>query len=105
MNDTAKLSYPGSRRVYIPGRLHPDVQVPMREVVLSDTLLPDGTTHPNDPVRIYDCSGPWGDGAYEGSAEQGLPALRAAMDTLPRRCKGSGCGEGPLPPRPPGKTP
>ena len=46
MNDTAKLSYPGSRRVYIPGRLHPDVQVPMREVVLSDTLLPDGTTHP-----------------------------------------------------------
>ena len=45
----------------------------MREVVLSDTLLPDGTTHPNDPVRIYDCSGPWGDGAYEGSAGRGCP--------------------------------
>ncbi|MFR0849266.1 phosphomethylpyrimidine synthase ThiC [Akkermansia sp.] len=78
MNDTAKLSYPGSRRIYIPGRLHRDVQVPMREVILSDTLLPDGTVHSNDPVRIYDCSGPWGDEAYAGSAEQGLPALRAA---------------------------
>lgn len=71
MNDTAKLSYPGSRRIYIPGRLHRDVQVPMREVILSDTLLPDGTVHSNDPVRIYDCSGPWGDEAYAGSAEQG----------------------------------
>lgn len=73
MNDTANLTYPGSRRVYIPGRLHPDVQVPLREILLSDTLLPDGTAHPNDPVRVYDCSGPWGDAAYEGTAEQGLP--------------------------------
>lgn len=78
MNDTAKLSYPGSRRIYVPGHLHPDVQVPMREILLSDTLLPDGATHENAPVRVYDCSGPWGDEAYEGTAEQGLPALRAA---------------------------
>ena len=78
MNDTANLTYPGSRRIYIPGRLHPDVQVPLREILLSDTLLPDGTAHSNDPVRVYDCSGPWGDAAYEGTAEQGLPALRAA---------------------------
>ena len=78
MNDTANLTYPGSRRIYIPGRLHPDVQVPLREILLSDTLLPDGTAHSNDPVRVYDCSGPWGDAAYEGTPEQGLPALRAA---------------------------
>lgn len=45
---------------------------------LGDTLLPDGTAHPNDPVRVYDCSGPWGDAAYEGTAEEGLPSLRAA---------------------------
>ena len=69
MNDTANLTYPGSRRIYIPGRLHPDVQVPLREILLSDTLLPDGTAHSNDPVRVYDCSGPWGDAAYEGTAE------------------------------------
>lgn len=46
---------------------------PMREILLSDTLLPDGSSHPNDPVRVYDCSGPWGDAAYEGTAENGLP--------------------------------
>lgn len=73
MNDTANLTYPGSRRIYIPGRLHPDVQVPLREILLSDTLLPDGTAHSNDPVRVYDCSGPWGDAAYEGTPEQGFP--------------------------------
>ncbi len=49
MNDTANLTYPGSRRIYIPGRLHPDVQVPLREILLSDTLLPDGTTHSMTP--------------------------------------------------------
>ena len=78
MNDTSNLSYPGSRRIYVPGRLYPDVRVPMREILLSDTLLPDGSSHPNDPVRVYDCSGPWGDAAYEGTAENGLPPLRAA---------------------------
>lgn len=50
MNDTSNLSYPGSRRIYVPGRLYPDVRVPMREILLSDTLLPDGSSHPNDPV-------------------------------------------------------
>ena len=78
MNDTSNLSYPGSRRIYVPGRLYPDVRVPMREILLSDTLLPDGSSHPNDPVRVYDCSGHWGDAAYEGTAENGLPPLRAA---------------------------
>ncbi len=78
MNDPSNLSYPGSRRIYVPGRLYPDVRVPMREIILGDTLLPDGTAHPNDPVRVYDCSGPWGDAAYEGTAEEGLPSLRAA---------------------------
>ena len=78
MNDTSNLSYPGSRRIYVPGRLYPDLRVPMREIILGDTLLPDGTAHPNDPVRVYDCSGPWGDAAYEGTAEEGLPSLRAA---------------------------
>jgi phosphomethylpyrimidine synthase len=31
----------------------------------------------NEPVRVYDCSGPWGDPAFQGSVEEGLPALRA----------------------------
>ncbi len=76
MDAENRLSYPGSRRTYIQGKLFPDVKVPMREVILSDTLLPDGTAHQNAPVAIYDCSGPWGDDSFHGNVEEGLPRLR-----------------------------
>lgn len=55
-----ELKYPGSRRIYVPGALFPEIKVAMREVTLSDSVFPDGTTEPNEPVRIYDCSDPWG---------------------------------------------
>ncbi|MBR5330197.1 MAG: hypothetical protein IKV13_01785 [Akkermansia sp.] len=58
--DADALKYPGSRRIYVPGSIYPEIQVGMREVALSDSLFPDGTSEPNAPVRIYDCSGPWG---------------------------------------------
>ena len=48
----------------------------MREIDLSNTILPNGVTRPNPPVRIYDCSGPWGDPAFTGDVRQGLPPLR-----------------------------
>ena len=73
---TDELKYPGSRRVYVPGSLFPDIKVSMREVTLSDSVFPDGSTEPNEPVRIYDCSGAWGDDSFHGKAEQGLPRLR-----------------------------
>ena len=31
----------------------------------------------NEPVRVYDCSGPWGDPEFDGDVGEGLPALRA----------------------------
>ncbi len=31
---------------------------------------------PNEPVRVYDTSGPWGDPDFDGNVEQGLPQLR-----------------------------
>ncbi|MFR4224409.1 MAG: hypothetical protein ACLT38_12900 [Akkermansia sp.] len=49
----------------------------MREIILGDTLLPDGTAHPNDPVRVYDCSGPWETLLMRGLRRRGFP-LRAA---------------------------
>lgn len=73
---TEDLKYPGSRRIYVQGKLFPDVQVSMREVALEDSLFPDGTTEKNEPVRIYDCSGPWGDASFHGNMEDGLPPLR-----------------------------
>ncbi len=67
---------PNSKRVWLQGKLHPEVRVPMREVELSPTKTFSGHTERNEPVRVYDCSGPWGDPDFEGDVAQGLPALR-----------------------------
>ncbi len=68
---------PNSRRVYLPGEIHPDVQVPVREIIVSETKSYTGAVTANEPVRVYDCSGPWGDPTFAGKSEEGLPALRA----------------------------
>jgi phosphomethylpyrimidine synthase len=68
--------FPKSRRVFVAGKVHPDVRVPLREVLLSETKHPNGRVEVNEPVRIYDTSGPWGDADFGGSVEHGLPALR-----------------------------
>ena len=67
---------PASKKVFVAGTIHPDVRVPMREIEVSPTKSYTGAVTPNDPVRVYDCSGPWGDPAFTGTSEQGLPALR-----------------------------
>jgi phosphomethylpyrimidine synthase len=67
---------PNSTRVYVEGKLHPEVRVPMREISQSPTNRVDGTVEENEPVRVYDCSGPWGDPDFKGTSEEGLPALR-----------------------------
>ena len=67
---------PNSSRVCVSGKIHPDVRVPFREVNLSPTKSFNGQLAANAPVRVYDCSGPWGDAAFTGNVEQGLPPLR-----------------------------
>jgi phosphomethylpyrimidine synthase len=66
-----------SRRVYVAGRLHPELRVPMREIALAPTRTFDGGREENAAVRVYDTSGPWGDASYTGTVEAGLPMLRA----------------------------
>ncbi len=67
---------PASTRVYVEGTIHPEVRVPMREVELSPTKNFSGELEPNAPVRVYDCSGPWGDPNFDGDSSEGLPSLR-----------------------------
>jgi phosphomethylpyrimidine synthase len=68
---------PKSRRVYVAGKIHPDIRVPMREIELTSTKSFNGKLEANEPVRVYDCSGPWGDPGFKGTVKKGLPALRA----------------------------
>jgi len=68
---------PKSKRVYVAGQIHPDVRVPMREIELTPTKSYTGAIEPNEPVRVYDCSGPWGAPDFTGNSSEGLPALRS----------------------------
>ncbi|MEM9478633.1 MAG: phosphomethylpyrimidine synthase ThiC [Verrucomicrobiota bacterium] len=68
--------FPNSRRIYVDGQLHAEVSVPMREISLAKTEHPDGRIEVNEPVRVYDPSGPWGDPEFDGDVTRGLPALR-----------------------------
>ena len=68
---------PNSRKVYVSGKLHPDVRVPFREISLAPTKSFNGEVEMNEPVRVYDTSGPWGDPDFHGGVTQGLPLLRA----------------------------
>jgi len=63
-------------RVYLAGKLHAELRVPLREIQLSPTGTVHGVAEPNEPVRVYDCSGPWGDASYQGRVEDGLPRAR-----------------------------
>ncbi|CAN5194258.1 phosphomethylpyrimidine synthase ThiC [soil metagenome] len=74
---------PNSRRVYVEGELHPDVRVPFREIDQAPTKALNGNIEPNEPIRVYDCSGPWGDPAQSPDSAQGLAPLRA--DWIARR--------------------
>ncbi len=66
---------PNSQRVYVRGTTE-GVEVPFREISLNVTKGFDGRTEVNEPVRVYDASGPWGDPAFTGDVRDGLPALR-----------------------------
>ena len=67
---------PNSQRVYVEGEIHPEVRVPFREISLGPTKDFDGQLEPNEPVRVYDTSGPWGDPQFDGDSSKGIPAVR-----------------------------
>jgi phosphomethylpyrimidine synthase len=73
---TQNSSIPADRRVYVSGKLHPQIKVSQRVITQSPTRATDGTTHANPVVPIYDTSGPWGDPGLECQVHEGLPPLR-----------------------------
>lgn len=82
MDQTKKISYPSSEKVYINGTLFPDLRVAMRRVKLTPTVTKeaDGTKKfsENDPIYIYDTSGPYSDPSAVIDLKKGLPRLREA---------------------------
>ncbi|WP_434353827.1 phosphomethylpyrimidine synthase ThiC [Psychrobacter sp. HD31] len=69
---------PASRKVYIQGS-RPDIQVPMREITLTDTPaggLGKKEGENNPPFYVYDTSGVYTDPNVEIDLTKGLPKLR-----------------------------
>ncbi len=62
---------PASRKVYVSGKRHPDLRVPLREIDLAPTAN-------EPPVRVYDTSGPYTDPEARIDIRAGLAPVRAA---------------------------
>ncbi|MEY4100471.1 MAG: phosphomethylpyrimidine synthase ThiC, partial [Pseudomonadota bacterium] len=76
--------FAGSSKIYLEGS-RPDIRVPFREIVLTDTLVQNGSSAPrreaNPPLRLYDCSGIYTNPTQTIDITRGLKALRAAWIT------------------------
>ncbi|WP_065220330.1 MULTISPECIES: phosphomethylpyrimidine synthase ThiC [Butyricimonas] len=66
---------PGSEKIYVKGKMF-DIQVPMRRITLSPTIDLDGVKVENEPVVVYDTSGPYTDPNYQVDLHKGLPKIR-----------------------------
>ncbi|MGR5298918.1 phosphomethylpyrimidine synthase ThiC [Vibrio mediterranei] len=78
--DTLSVTpYPNSQKTYIQGR-RSDLQVPMREISLADSLIGGSQDNPiyvpNEPIHVYDTSGVYTDPNHHIDLYSGLPKLR-----------------------------
>lgn len=69
-------NFEGSRKVYEQGS-RPDILVPKREIVLTNTVTQAGDIE-NEPIRVYDTSGPYTDAEAHIDVTKGLKRLRSA---------------------------
>jgi phosphomethylpyrimidine synthase len=74
MNFSIMSNFSGSSKVYVEGS-RPDIKVPMREIELSPTTGTFGE-EVNQPVRVYDTSGPYTDSKATVDIRKGLNPLR-----------------------------
>jgi phosphomethylpyrimidine synthase len=61
---------PGSSKLYLPGQIHPDLRVAMRQIALSPMAG-------EPPLTVYDPSGPYTEPATRIDIAKGLPPQRA----------------------------
>ena len=71
--------FPSSHKVYVEGTQQ-GVRVGMREITLSDTFIGGTDENPvyesNEPLRVYDTSGPYTDPNFELDVRKGLDKYR-----------------------------
>ncbi len=69
--------FPNSKKIYVSGIIHPQINVAMREISLDDTTDSfTGKKIPNQPVTVYDTSGPYTDPSKKINIHDGLEPIR-----------------------------
>ncbi len=68
--------FAGSQKNYKEGQVYPFIRVPYRAIQLSATIDHDNQKIPNDPLLVYDTSGPYTDSAASINISSGLSQLR-----------------------------
>ena len=58
-----------SKKIYVKGKIHKDINVPMREISLHPTSG-------EDPLVVYDSSGPYTDNSIQTDINEGLKSIR-----------------------------
>ena len=75
-NIITRDEFPSSKKIYVQGRIH-DIKVPMREISLEDTLHKlTGKKEKNQPVTVYDTSGPYTDLSIDIDITKGIDRIR-----------------------------
>ena len=78
-NVITRKPFPRSKKIFVKGEIH-DINVAMREIELSDTSVDfsinDNFNAQNEPLTVYDTSGPYTDPDFEIDLKQGIPRLR-----------------------------
>jgi phosphomethylpyrimidine synthase len=76
-NVITRKPFPNSKKVYVAGKIHPQISVAMREILLSNTT--DSRTKkktPNQPITVYDTSGPYTDPNKKIDVHIGIDRIR-----------------------------
>ena len=74
-----KIKFPRSQKVYLPGKLYPNIRVAMRKVEQVPSVSFEGEEKivtPNPEVYMYDTSGPFSDTEMSIDLKKGLPRMR-----------------------------
>lgn len=74
-----RITYPSSEKIYIPGKIH-KINVGMRKIKILDTVTRDEDGElihkKNNPVIVYDTSGPYSDPKIPVNTQNGIPRIR-----------------------------
>ena len=77
-----KIKFPRSQKVYLPGKLYPNIRVAMRKVEQVPSVSFEGEEKiatPNPEIYVYDTSGPFSDAEMNIDLKKGLPRTGAVL--------------------------